>query len=89
MCGLEFADNEPQWHAVDGSAIRYTQYAIKRRAEFARPTPTREVPAHRACMLYATLACPFLASPNARRQHDAGGLAPEVRAGHQRGEEAA
>jgi hypothetical protein len=89
VCGGEFGGDEPQWHAVDGAAVPYIRYTLNRRAEFAQPMLTREVPAHRVCLLYATIACPFLASPNARRRHDAGGLAPGVRAGHRRGEQAA
>lgn len=67
---------------------KWISHALKRGAEPAGVFTTYEVPGHHACMLYAAVACPFLASPTARRAFD--GVAPAtvsdpVLAGTQRG----
>ncbi|WP_158895844.1 hypothetical protein [Amycolatopsis anabasis] len=67
-------DGEGVWHVVDAPAAKWIGYALRCGAEPAGAFTTYEVPGHHACMLYAAVACPFLASPAARRTFD--GVAP-------------
>ncbi|WP_410646545.1 hypothetical protein [Amycolatopsis sp. cmx-4-54] len=69
ICGLSMGD-ENVWHVVDAPAAKWISYALKRGAEPAGVFTTYEVPGHHACMLYAAVACPFLASPTVRRAFD-------------------
>lgn len=89
VCGRRFADEETEWHVVGRSTAALIDYALRRGGELARPVITREVPAHEICAVFSVLACPFLASPDARRRRDGDGLNSDVRAGTRRGTGAA
>ncbi|MEV5958279.1 hypothetical protein AB0M11_31750 [Streptomyces sp. NPDC051987] len=57
----------PVWRVVgaaESAAIRDTLDAGR---PYRNLAPTLEAPGHRACMLYASMVCPYLARPNARR----------------------
>ncbi|MEU0529140.1 hypothetical protein [Amycolatopsis tolypomycina] len=89
VCGRRFADDETEWHVVGRRTAVLIDYALRRGGELARPVMTREVPAHEICAVFSVLACPFLASPNARRRRDGDGLNADAQAGTRRGTGAA
>lgn len=89
VCGGPMEDGDGVWHVVDDKAAKWISYALRRGAEPAGVFTTFEVPGHYACMLYAVIACPFLAFPSARRTVDgvgASGHEVEVAAGTRRGQ---
>lgn len=67
VCGQPMDPDASVWHVMDGQSSKWIAYALKRGAEPAGEFSTYEVPGHYACMLYAAVACPFLATPTARR----------------------
>ncbi|WP_329566239.1 hypothetical protein [Kitasatospora sp. NBC_01266] len=62
----------PVWRVVGGSESAAIGAALAAGRPYRNLAPTLEGPGHRACMLYASMVCPYLARPNARR-----GLAAE------------
>lgn len=87
ICATQVDQSEGVWQVVDEQAAKWISYALRRGAEPASVFTTYEVPGHYACMLYAAVACPFLANSNARRTIDGElpGLEDDVSAGTRRG----
>jgi hypothetical protein len=80
ICGTPMAAG-PVWRVVGGAEAEAIAAAGP---AFRNAAATVEAPGHRACMLYAAVACPYLARPTARRGQDATVLA--VPRGSSRGE---
>ncbi len=79
ICGTPIAAG-PVWRVVSGAeadAIAATG------PSFRNGAATVEAPGHRDCMLYAAVACPYLAQPTARRGQDSRML--DVAKGFRRG----
>lgn len=57
----------PVWRVVGAAESAAIAEALAAGRPYRNLAPTLEGPGHRACMLYASMACPFLARPNARR----------------------
>jgi hypothetical protein len=55
------------WRVVGAAESAAIGEAIAAGRPYRNLTPTLEGPGHRACMLYASMVCPYLARPNARR----------------------
>jgi hypothetical protein len=72
VCGTPM-DAGPVWRVVGAEeAVAIGAAGTSPRvSEYANAAATVEPPGHQACMLYASMACPFLARPNARRGGDA------------------
>lgn len=70
ICGTPIAAG-PVWRVVSGAEAD----AIARTGPgFRNAAATVEAPGHRACMLYAAVACPYLSQPTARRGSDSATL---------------
>lgn len=70
----------PVWRVVGPGETGAIAEARAAGRPYRNLTPTLEAPGHRACMLYASMVCPYLARPNARRGLDA--QAPDDMTGH-------
>ncbi|WP_212833538.1 hypothetical protein [Catellatospora sp. TT07R-123] len=70
ICGLAMAPG-PVWRVVAGPEADAIAAALAEPDGYANAAATAEAPGHRTCMLYAAVACPYLAHPTARRGHDA------------------
>ncbi|CAG6395148.1 hypothetical protein NMG29_02565 [Streptomyces cocklensis] len=57
----------PVWRVVGGPESAAIGEALAAGRPYRNMAPTLEGPGHRACMLYASMVCPYLARPNARR----------------------
>ncbi len=57
----------PVWRVVGAAECAAIAGARAAGRPYRNLQPTPEGPGHRACMLYASMACPYLARPNARR----------------------
>ncbi|WP_327245272.1 hypothetical protein [Streptomyces sp. NBC_01320] len=57
----------PVWRVVGGTEAAAIGEALAAGRPYRNLAPTMEGPGHRACMLYASMVCPYLARPNARR----------------------
>ncbi|QMU74554.1 hypothetical protein GXW83_00900 [Streptacidiphilus sp. PB12-B1b] len=57
----------PVWRVVGAAESAAIAQALAAGLPYRNLTPTLEGPGHRACMLYASMVCPYLARPNARR----------------------
>ncbi|WP_433890681.1 hypothetical protein [Streptomyces sp. CA-111067] len=57
----------PVWRVVGAAESAAIGEALAAGRPYRNLTPTLEGPGHRACMLYASMVCPYLARPNARR----------------------
>lgn len=55
------------WRVVGGTESAAIGEALAAGRPYRNMAPTLEGPGHRACMLYASMVCPYLARPNARR----------------------
>ncbi|MFI0718192.1 hypothetical protein [Streptomyces sp. NPDC021224] len=58
----------PVWRVVGASECAAMGEAFAAGRPYRNMAPTLEGPGHRACMLYASMVCPYLARPNARRR---------------------
>lgn len=91
VCGLPIPPG-PVWRVVDAQESAAIVRALKAGRGYRNMAPTFEAPGHRACMLYASMTCPYLARPNARRgvgaQH-AEGLTEHAQRGAVRGADGA
>ncbi|MGW4379273.1 hypothetical protein [Kitasatospora sp. NPDC004531] len=82
----------PVWRVVGGEEAAAIGEALAAGRPYRNMAPTMEAPGHRACMLYATMVCPYLGRPNARRHLTADqeaapdGLTAHVVRGAARGE---
>ncbi|WP_308011896.1 hypothetical protein [Actinacidiphila acidipaludis] len=61
----------PVWRVVGAAESAAIGEALAAGRPYRNLAPTLEGPGHRACMLYASMVCPYLARPNARRGLDA------------------
>jgi hypothetical protein len=66
VCG-GFMARGPVWRVVGASEAAAIDEALAAGRPYRNLAPTLEGPGHRACMLYASMVCPYLARPNARR----------------------
>lgn len=71
VCGT-LMPRGPVWRVVGATESGAVAEALAAGRPYRNLAPTLEGPGHRACMLYASMVCPYLARPNARR-----GLAAE------------
>ncbi|KQV24021.1 MULTISPECIES: hypothetical protein [unclassified Kitasatospora] len=55
------------WRVVGATESAAIGEALAAGRPYRNLAPTLEGPGHRACMLYASMVCPYLARPNARR----------------------
>ncbi|MDH6137280.1 hypothetical protein P3T37_006712 [Kitasatospora sp. MAA4] len=55
------------WRVVGAAESAAIGEALAGGRPYRNLAPTLEAPGHRACMLYASMVCPYLARPNARR----------------------
>ncbi|GAA0665193.1 hypothetical protein GCM10010193_15800 [Kitasatospora atroaurantiaca] len=55
------------WRVVGAAETAAIGEALAAGRPYRNLAPTLEGPGHRACMLYASMVCPYLARPNARR----------------------
>lgn len=55
------------WRVVGAAESAAIGEALAAGRPYRNLAPTLEAPGHRACMLYASMVCPYLARPNARR----------------------
>ncbi|MCD0486203.1 hypothetical protein LO771_28415 [Streptacidiphilus sp. ASG 303] len=55
------------WRVVGAAESAAIADALAAGRPYRNLAPTTEGPGHRACMLYASMVCPYLARPNARR----------------------
>lgn len=79
ICGTPIAAG-PIWRVVSGAEADAIASAGP---SFRNAAATVEAPGHRECMLYAAIACPYLAQPTARRGLDSPTL--DVSRGFRRG----
>ncbi|MEV4615140.1 hypothetical protein AB0K43_21480 [Kitasatospora sp. NPDC049258] len=63
----------PVWRVVGATESAAIAEALAAGHPYRNLAPTLEGPGHRACMLYASMVCPYLARPNARRGLSAAG----------------
>ncbi|WP_232247501.1 hypothetical protein [Kitasatospora azatica] len=63
----------PVWRVVGATESAAIAEALAEGRPYRNMAPTLEGPGHRACMLYASMVCPYLARPNARRGLSADG----------------
>ena len=57
----------PVWRVVGAAESSAIREALAAGRPYRNMAATLEGPGHRACMLYASMVCPYLAHPNARR----------------------
>jgi hypothetical protein len=69
VCG-ELMARGPVWRVVGQAEADAIGAALAAGAPYRNLAPTLEGPGHRDCMLYASMVCPYLARPNARRSRD-------------------
>jgi hypothetical protein len=79
VCGT-LMPRGPVWRVVGAAESAAVGEALAAGRPYRNLTPTLEGPGHRACMLYASMVCPYLARPNARRGLDA--TAPDDMTAH-------
>lgn len=60
-------DPGPVWRVVAGAEADAIEAAQRAGQSYLNRAATVEAPGHRTCMLYAAVACPYLARPTARR----------------------
>ncbi|MFB7376595.1 hypothetical protein ACFC26_28335 [Kitasatospora purpeofusca] len=70
----------PVWRVVGETESAAIAEALAAGLPYRNLSPTLEGPGHRACMLYASMVCPYLARPNARRRQSA--EQPDEMTGH-------
>ncbi|MEZ0069498.1 hypothetical protein ABIA32_005543 [Streptacidiphilus sp. MAP12-20] len=58
----------PVWRVVGAAEAEAIGEALAASRPYRNMAPTWEGPGHRACMLYASMVCPYLARPQARRK---------------------
>ena len=66
VCG-ELMPAGGEWRVVGAAEAAAIDAARAAGRPYRNLAPTPEGPGHRACMLYASMVCPYLARPNARR----------------------
>ncbi|MFC9325158.1 hypothetical protein [Kitasatospora sp. NPDC057015] len=68
------------WRVVGPAECAAIADALAAGLPYRNLAPTTEGPGHRACMLYASMVCPYLALPGARRGQSA--AAPDALTAH-------
>lgn len=66
VCGTQMEPGAV-WRVVAAAEAAAIAGALAAGLPYRNLAPTPEGPGHRACMLYASMVCPYLARPNARR----------------------
>ncbi|MET9617151.1 hypothetical protein [Kitasatospora indigofera] len=66
VCDREMAPG-PVWRVVGPAECAAIDDALAAGRPYRNLAPTPEAPGHRVCMLYASMVCPYLARPGARR----------------------
>jgi hypothetical protein len=66
VCGTPMPAG-PVWRVIGPAETAAVAEALAAGRPYRNLAPTPEGPGHRACMLYASMVCPYLARPNARR----------------------
>lgn len=66
VCGT-LMPRGPVWRVVGAAESAAIRDALAAGRPYRNMAPTPEGPGHRVCMLYASMVCPYLARPNARR----------------------
>ncbi|MBM9505798.1 hypothetical protein [Actinacidiphila acididurans] len=66
VCGT-LMPRGPVWRVVGGTETAAIADALAAGRPYRNMAPTLEGPGHRACMLYASMVCPYLARPGGRR----------------------
>lgn len=84
VCG-GFMPRGPVWRVVGPAESAAIAEALAAGRPYRNLAPTMEGPGHRACMLYASMVCPYLARPNARRRVTADGAGDGLTAAAVRG----
>jgi hypothetical protein len=67
ICGTKIPPG-PVYRPVEHEIAEQMARAWDNETLVLNPVPQREGPGHRACMIYAAIVCPYLASPAARRK---------------------
>jgi len=67
----------PVYRPVDSEAAELIAVALKLGKFYRNVAPSIEGAGHRSCMIYSAIACPYLASPGARRKFDVK-VGPEI-----------
>ena len=70
ICGTGLGKG-PVWRVVAAEEAAAIAQALGSGQSYANAAKTVEPPGHHACVLYAAMACPYLARPTARRGTDA------------------
>ncbi|MEY9870565.1 hypothetical protein ABH931_000019 [Streptacidiphilus sp. MAP12-33] len=68
VCGTPMPTDEPVWRVVGAPEAEAIGAALDAGRPYRNLAPTWEGPGHRLCMLYASMVCPYLARPQARRK---------------------
>lgn len=68
VCGTHMPTDAPVWRVVGATEAEAIGAALAAGTPYRNLAPTWEGPGHRACMLYASMVCPYLARPQARRR---------------------
>ena len=85
VCGLVMAPG-PVWRVVSGLEAEAITDARAAGRAYVNQAPTGEAPGHRSCMLFAAMACPYLARPGARRGAAAQAVGLSAQRGDARGQ---
>ncbi|HEU5334006.1 MAG TPA: hypothetical protein VFU73_14605 [Actinocrinis sp.] len=85
VCGLVMAPG-PVWRVVSGREAAAIADAQAAGRAYLNNAPTGEAPGHRGCMLFAAMACPYLARPGARRGAAAQAVGLSAQRGDARGD---
>jgi hypothetical protein len=84
ICGTPMPAG-PVWRVISGPEADAIEAAIAAGHPYFNNAATMEAPGHRDCMLYAAVACPYLARPGARRGQDGAAAGMEAARGDRRG----
>ena len=66
ICGTKMTG--PIYHVHDSDVTDLMEISLATGKPVINAAPTQEAPGHRSCMLYSAIVCPYISSPNARRQ---------------------
>jgi hypothetical protein len=75
----------PVYRVISGDEADAIESVLANGGDYVNQAATVEAPGHRACMLYAAVACPYLARPTARRGQDGVAVGLESVRGDRRG----
>jgi hypothetical protein len=66
VCGTQMTG--PIYQVHDGDWADLMEVSLASGKPVINTAPSLEAPGHRSCMLYSVMVCPYISSPNARRQ---------------------